>query len=85
MRARPLTQGLLDLAQRLRIQARLAAGAAGGPQGLAPPLAPRAIPPHDTLAADPETPRDRALGLCGRAKQPRGLLPTNFQSMEIPS
>jgi hypothetical protein len=52
---------------------------------LARALAPRAIPSQDALAADPQAPGDGTLRLSSRGKQPRGLLPTNFQSVEIPS
>jgi len=83
--ARPLAQGALDARQRLGIQARFAAGAARGAQGAATALAPGAVPAHDTLAADAEAPRDRALRLPARRKQPRRVLPTNFQPVEISS
>ena len=67
-------------------QPRLAPGAPGRPQRSRPPaLAPRAVPSHDALAADVQAPCDRPLRLATRGKQPRGLLPTNFQSVEIPS
>lgn len=85
MRARSLAQGRFDASHLLRSQPRLAAGAAGGPQRRPPTLAPRAIPSHDALAADPQAPGDGTLRLSSRGKQPRGLVPTNFQSVEIPS
>ena len=58
---------------------------AGGVQRRAPALTPRAIPSHDALAADIQPPGDDALRLATRGKQPCGLLPTNFQPVEIPS
>ena len=69
----------------VRTQARLAPGAASGAQRDAPTLAPRAVPSHDALATDPESPGNRALRLLARGKQPRGLLPTTFQCTEIAS
>src|SRR5207245_8942206 len=47
--------------------------------------APRLTPPPHALAAHSEAPRNRALCLATRREQPRGLLPTNFQPVEIPS
>ena len=85
MRARALAQGCFDMNHLLRSQSRLAPGAAGGPQRRAPALAPRAIPSRDALAADLQAPRDGTVRLSTRGKQPRGLLATNFQSVEIPS
>ncbi len=85
MHPRALAQGRFDATHLLRSQSRLAPSAAGGPQRRAPALAPRAKPSHDALAADIQVPCDGALRLLTRGKQPRGLLPTNFQSMEIPS
>jgi len=80
-----LAQGRVHAGQLLRRQSRLAARAAGGAQRLATAGAPRLIPSHHALAADSQTPRDRALRLATRREQPRGLLPTNFQPVEIPS
>lgn len=85
MCARALTQGGLDADQVLPRQPGLPSGAAGGPQRGAPPLAPRAIPAHDALAADTQEPGDGPLRVPTRSKQSRGLLATNFQSMEIAS
>jgi hypothetical protein len=85
MRARALAQSRFDLAQLCRPQPRLAAGAAGGPQRGAPPRAPRAIPSQDALAADPQPSSNSTLRLARGSKQPRGLVSTYFQSMEIPS
>ncbi len=85
MRAGPLAQCRVDTGQLLRRQSRLAPRSAGGAQRLAATRAPRLIPPHHALAADSQAPRDRALRLATGGEQPRGLLPTNFQPMEIPS
>jgi hypothetical protein len=84
MRARPLAQGRFDPGQLLRRQSRPPAGAARRPQRWASPPAPRAVPAHDALAAGAQAPSDGALRLSARGKQPRGLLATNFQSVEIP-
>ena len=85
LRAGALAQGRLDAGHLLRSQARLAPCAAGASQSRAPASAPRLIPPHHALAADSQAPRDRALRLAAGPEQSRGLLPTNFQSLEIPS
>jgi len=85
MRAGALAQGRVDAGQLRRRQARLAARAAGGAQRLAAARAPGPIPPHHALAADPQAPRDRAPRLATGGEQPCGLLPTNFQPVEIPS
>ncbi len=85
MRARALTQGRLDADHLLPRQPGLPSGAAGRPQRRAPALAPRAIPSHDALAADTQEPSDGSLRFPTRGKQPRGLLATNFQPVEIPS
>jgi hypothetical protein len=85
MRARALAQGGFDAAQLLPRQPGLSAGTAGAPQRGAPARTPRPKPAHDALAADRQTAGDGPLRLSARGKQPRGLLPTNFQSMEIPS
>ena len=85
VRPRALAQGHLDAPHLLRRQPRLASGAAGAPQRRDPALAPRAIPTQDALAADSEASGDCPLRLSTRSKQPRGLLPTYFQSVEIPS
>ena len=85
MRARALAEGGFDAAQLRRRQSRLAPGPTGGPQGRTSAPAPRAIPSHDALAADSQAAGDGPLRLSTRGKQPRGLLPTNFQSVEIPS
>ena len=85
VRPRALAQGRFDAGHLGRRHPRLASGPAGGPQRRAPALAPRAIPAHDALAADCQPSGDCTLRLSTRGKQPRGLLPTNFQSVEIPS
>ena len=85
MRVRALAQGGLDADHLLPRQPRLPAGAAGGPQRPAPALAPRAIPAHDALTADPQQPGDGSLRFPARGKQPRGPAATHFQSLEIPS
>ncbi len=85
MRVRALAQGGLDADHLLPRQPRLPAGAAGGPQRPASALAPRAIPAHDALAADPQHPGDGPLRVPTRGKQACGLLATNFESVEIPS
>ena len=85
LRAGALAQGRLDVGQLLWSQSGLAPRAAGGAQRLAAARAPRPIPSHHALATDSQPPRDRALGLATCREQPRGLLPTNFQSVEIPS
>jgi hypothetical protein len=85
VRPRSLAQGGFDAIHLGRRQPGLAAGAAGRPQGRAPAPTPRAVPPHDALAADPLQPGDRALRLSTRGKQTRGPVATNFQPMEIPS
>ena len=85
MGARALTQGGLDADHLLLRQPGLPSSAAGRPQCRAPALAPRAIPSHDTLAAHTQEPGDCPLRFPTRGKQPRGLLATNFQSVEIPS
>lgn len=85
VRPRALAQGRLDASHLFRSQPRLASRPAGGPQRRAPALAPRAIPSHDALAADAQASGDGTMGLSAPGKQPRGLLPTYFQSMEIPS
>ncbi len=85
MRAGALAQGRVDAGQLLRREAWLAPRAAGGAQRLAAARPPRPIPPHHALAADSQTPRDRALRLATGGEQPRGLLPTNFQPVEISS
>lgn len=85
VRPRALAQGHLNPAHLLRRQSRLASGATGGPQRRAPALAPRAIPAHDALAADSQAAGDSPLRLSACGKQPCGLLPTYFQSVEIPS
>ena len=83
--ARAFAQGRFDAAHLFRSQPRLAAGTARGAQRRASTLAPRAIPAHDALAADAQTTRNRPVRLSPRGKQPRGLLATNFQSVEISS
>jgi hypothetical protein len=83
MRARALAQGGFDAAQLLRRQPGLPPGAAGGPQRRTPALAPRPKPSHDALATHRQAPGDGPLCLSSSGKQPRRLLPTNFQSMEI--
>jgi hypothetical protein len=85
MRAGALAQGGLDAAQLLPRQPGLTAGPSGAPQRRAPALAPRAIPAHDALTADPQQPGDGSLRFPARGKQPRGPAATNFQSLEIPS
>ena len=85
VRPRALAQGRFDASHLLRSQPWLASGAAGGPQRRAPALAPRARPSHDALAADSQASGDCPVRLSTRGKQPRGLVPTNFQSVEIPS
>jgi len=85
VRPRALAQSHLDAPHLFGRQPRLAPRAAGGPQRRAPALAPRAIPAHDALAADPQASGDGPLRLSARGKQPRGPLPTYFQSVEIPS
>ena len=80
-----LAQGRFDAFQLLRRQPRLAPGAARGPQRRVPALAPRAIPSHHALAADSQASGDSPVRLSTRGKQPRRLLPTYFQSVEIPS
>ena len=85
MRAGALAQGRVDAGQLRRRQSWLTPRAAGGEQRLAAARAPGPIPPHHALAADAQAPRDRALRLTARCEQPRGLLPTNFQAVEIPS
>ena len=85
MRPWALAQGRFDAPHLLRSQPWLAPGAARAPQRPAPALAPRAIPSHDALAADAQASGDGTARLSPRAKQPRGLVPTNFQSVEIPS
>ena len=85
MRAGALSQGRVDAGQLCRRQSWLAPRSAGGAQRLAAAGTPRLIPAHHALAADSQTPRDRGLRLATRREQPRGLLPTNFQPVEIPS
>lgn len=85
MGAGPLAQRRVDADQLLRSQPRLAPRSTRGAQCLTTAVAPRVIPPHDALATHPQTPGDRALRLATRGKQPRGLLPANFQPMKIPS
>lgn len=85
MRARALAESCFNAPHLLRSQPRLASGAAGGPQRRAPAPVPRAIPSHDALAAGTQAAGDCPVRLSTRGKQPRGLLATNFQSVEIPS
>jgi hypothetical protein len=85
MGARALAQGEFDVAQLLRSQPGLAAGTPRAPQRGAAAGAPGVIPPHDALPADAESPGNRTLRLPACGKQPRRLMPTNFQSVEIPS
>jgi len=85
MRPRALAQGGLDAPEFLPRQPGLPAGAARASQRRAPPLAPGAVPAHDALAADSQEPGNGPLRLPTCGKQPRGLLATNFQSVEIPS
>src|SRR5438046_9517120 len=85
MRAGALAQCLVDAGQLFRSQSRLTPRSASGAQRLATATAPRPIPPHHALAADSEASRDCALRLATGGEQPRGLLPTNFQPVEIPS
>jgi len=85
VRPRALAQSRSDLDHLLWRHPRLAAGAAGGPQRHAPTPVPRAIPAHDALAADSQAAGDGPVRLSTSGKQPRGLLATNFQSVEIPS
>ena len=85
MRAGALAQCHVNAGQLPRSQSRLAPRSAGGAQRLTAASAPRPIPPHHALATDSQPPRDRALRLATRREQPRGLLPTNFQPVEIPS
>lgn len=85
MRTGTLAQCRVDAGHLLRRQSRFAPRSPGGAQRLAAARAPRPMPPHHALAADPQAPRDRALRLATRGEQPRGLLPTNFQPVEIPS
>ena len=82
---RALPQGRVDRGHVLGPQSRLAPGSTGGAQRGAPALAPRLIPPHDALATDAQPSGDRALRLLAGGEEPRGVLPTNFQSVEIPS
>src|SRR5438093_10116175 len=85
VRPRALAQGHLDTPHLCRRQPRLASSGAGAPQRRAPALAPRAIPAQDALAAHSQASGDCPLRLSTRGKQPRGPLPTYFQSAEIPS
>jgi hypothetical protein len=85
MRAGSLAQGVFDVRHLRWRQSRLATGAPGRPQRRPPAAPPRAIPAHDALATDAQPPGDGALPLSARRKPPRGLLPTYFQSEEIPS
>lgn len=85
MRPWALAQRRVDLGQLLRRHPRLAAGAPGGVQRPAPPSLPRAIPAHDTLAADTKAAGNGPLRLSARGKQSRGLVATNFQSVKIAS
>jgi hypothetical protein len=83
--ARPLAQRGVKTSQLVWRQPRLAPRAAGGTQRLAPTSAPRTIPSHDALATDAQPPRDRALRLPTRRKQPDSLVPTHFHPAEIPA
>jgi len=85
VRPRALAQSRFDLGHLLGVQARLAPGPTGGAQRRAPTLAPRLIPPHDALTTDAQPPGDGALRFLARGEEPRGVLPTNFQSVEISS
>jgi hypothetical protein len=85
MRAGAFAQGDVDAGQLLWRQSRLAPRSAGGAQRLAATRPPCPIPPHHALATDSQAPRNRALRLATGGEQPRGLLPTNFQPVEIPS
>ena len=85
VRPRALPQGRFDLGHLLGTQSRLAPGPPGGAQRRAPALAPRLIPPHDALTTDAQPSGDGALRLLAGGEEPRGVLPTNFQSVEIPS
>ena len=84
VRPRALPQGRFDLGHLLGTQSRLAPGPTDGAQRRASALAPRLIPPHDALATDAQPSGDGALRLLASGEEPRGVLPTNFQSVEIP-
>ncbi len=85
VRPRPLAQGRFEAAQLLGRQSGLAPGPPRGAQRRAPTLPPRAVPPQDALATDAQPSGDGALRLLASGEEPCGLLPTNFQSLEIPS
>ena len=85
VRPRALPQGRFDLGHLLGTQSRFAPGPPSGAQRRAPALTPRLIPPHDALATDAQPPGDGAPRFLAGGEEPRGVLPTNFQSVEIPS
>ena len=85
MRAGAFAQRRFNTDQLLRSQPGLAASAPRGPQRRTAALAPRAIPSHHALATDAQAPSNGPVRLSTRGEQPRGLVATNFQSVEIPS
>jgi len=85
VRPRALAQGRFDRGQLLGTQSRLAPGAPRGAQRRASALTPRLIPAHDALPTDAQPPGNGALRLLAGGEEPCGVLPTHFQSMEIPS
>ncbi len=84
-RAGPLAQGGIDVRQPAALEFGLAPRAPGATQRRPSALAPRAKPPHDTLATNAEPARDRALRVLAGGEQPGRHLPTYFHPMEISS
>lgn len=85
VRPRPLAQGRFDAAQLLGCQAGLAPGPPRAAQRGTPAPSPRPVPSHNALATGAQPAGDGGLRLLGRGEEPRGLLPTTFQCLEIPS
>ncbi len=84
-RARPLTQGRVNLRQGAGLEFGLAPRPPGAPQRGPASVAPRVEPPHDALATHAEPTRDRPLRILASGEQPGRLLPTYFHPMEISS
>lgn len=77
-----LVQGGLDPTQVRLIEPRLAPGPPRAPQRRDAALPPLPIPSADTLAADPEGPRNVCHDLSG-GEQPRGPLASTVQPVEV--
>lgn len=80
-----LAQGRFDAGHLLGPQPRLASRPPRRAQRRAPALPPGPIPPQDALTTGAQAAGDGGLRFLASGEEPRGLLPTVFQCMEIAS